>query len=121
MKALHAAALALVGWYLMAPPMYLPTYDVDVDAPLSKWKIVGSFDTADECNQGLINLIREEPWRASGGERTSSSLESDQEFSVHRHGRPAPEEKVEDRMRFLYMHGACIKFGGFDQGLPFRN
>jgi len=34
MKPRHAAALALVGWYLMMPP-WRPT--VDVSAPLSRW------------------------------------------------------------------------------------
>jgi hypothetical protein len=52
MKPRHAAALALVGWYLMVPPItssWPVTYDTS--APLSKWKQGGSFDTAKECNE----------------------------------------------------------------------
>ena len=50
----HAAALALVGRYLMVPPR---TSDVgpltfDESAPLSKWKVVGSYDSASDCNEG---------------------------------------------------------------------
>jgi hypothetical protein len=53
----HAAALVLVGWYLMVPPLKIegppddPKTPVDVDtkAPLSQWKNIGSFDTAKQC------------------------------------------------------------------------
>jgi hypothetical protein len=58
MKLRHAAALALVGWYLMAPPV-TPCPDdcgadhqhVDTAAPLSKWKMIESFDTAEGCHR----------------------------------------------------------------------
>jgi hypothetical protein len=35
----HAAALALVGWYLMAPPMKgsVSALSVDLNAPISEW------------------------------------------------------------------------------------
>jgi hypothetical protein len=55
MKCRHAAAIALVGWYLMVPPVkYAPTSKpdllaVDPSAPLSKWSVSESFDTAAEC------------------------------------------------------------------------
>jgi hypothetical protein len=42
MKLCHAAALALVGWYLMVP-------DRDFGAPISTWVQEGSFDTAAQC------------------------------------------------------------------------
>jgi hypothetical protein len=44
----HAAALALVGWYLLLPP----TTDRGkplLDAPLSKWEMDRSNDTSKEC------------------------------------------------------------------------
>ena len=45
----HAAALALVGWYLMLAPAqggrFIP------DAPLSQWIQAGGFDTASKCEQ----------------------------------------------------------------------
>ena len=51
----HAAALALVGWYLMLPPHGssggVTALGVWTDAPMSKWEIDQSFDTADECEQ----------------------------------------------------------------------
>jgi uncharacterized protein YfaP (DUF2135 family) len=50
MKPRHAAALALVGWYLMMPPM---TSDrrIQINTPLSHWEISSSYDTADECEK----------------------------------------------------------------------
>lgn len=34
----HAAALALVGWYLMVPPTGRDNQTRNADAPLSQWK-----------------------------------------------------------------------------------
>ena len=50
MKPRHAAALALVGWYLMQPPLVTPN-SFNFDAPLSRWDIEESFDTASDCEQ----------------------------------------------------------------------
>jgi hypothetical protein len=51
MKPRHAAALALVGWYLMMPPQDLrvPGDEIEETAPLSRWIMAGSYDSADEC------------------------------------------------------------------------
>jgi len=49
MKLRHAAALALVGWYLMSPLIDYDNGKVLVDAPLKFWTQEGSFDTAKEC------------------------------------------------------------------------
>jgi hypothetical protein len=51
-KLRHAAALALVGWYLMIPP--LPTTsgwfsNNSGPAPISQWKLWASFDSAMLC------------------------------------------------------------------------
>lgn len=48
MKLPHAAALALVGWYLMLPPVHNGTADLSV--PLSKWEIAFVFDSATDCD-----------------------------------------------------------------------
>jgi hypothetical protein len=53
MKLHHAAALALVGWYLMVPPPAYkdgkPLVGVNLDAPLSEWTISRAFDSAAAC------------------------------------------------------------------------
>ena len=49
MKPRHAAALALVGWYLIAPPPRTVDDVIDPKAPLSQWQIIGRFDTVKEC------------------------------------------------------------------------
>ena len=48
----HAAALALVGWYLMIPPTPQdPSLLADPTPPLSVWFLKQSFDTAKECQR----------------------------------------------------------------------
>lgn len=41
----HAAALTLIGWYLMVPLKNRP------DAPMENWVHLDSFDTAGECRK----------------------------------------------------------------------
>jgi hypothetical protein len=43
----HATALALVGWYLMVPP--LSDTGIDAQVPMAQWNISGSYDTASDC------------------------------------------------------------------------
>jgi hypothetical protein len=54
-KLRHAAALALIGWYLMVPPI------VDgravIAAPVSKWVVNTPFDSASECDKAQANLV----------------------------------------------------------------
>jgi hypothetical protein len=50
----HAAALALVGWYLIGPPVNAGKPVVaDWDAPVSKWLPVAFFDTAADCQKEI--------------------------------------------------------------------
>lgn len=48
----HAAALALVGWYLMMPP-HTET-KVLFNAPLKDWVSQGAFDSAEECDNTRV-------------------------------------------------------------------
>jgi hypothetical protein len=47
MKPRHVAALALVGWYLMVPPL------------VPQWTILDSFDSAEECIDAHVKLLRD--------------------------------------------------------------
>src|SRR5271166_5087637 len=50
MKPRHAAALALVGWYLIAPsPRTQDGTDYDPKEPLSEWTLVAKFDKIEDC------------------------------------------------------------------------
>jgi hypothetical protein len=49
----HAAALALVGWYLMVPPSVGPYRRLDYAAPISRWNLIQSFDTPIACEDYL--------------------------------------------------------------------
>lgn len=63
MKLRHAAALAVMGWYLMVPIPggkigKGPFFDVGLvnfDLSLSKWSTVKAVDTADDCQSVLGN------------------------------------------------------------------
>jgi hypothetical protein len=51
----HAAMLALVGWYLMCPPVREPQNEepyVDEDAPYSEWNWLSPFPDYDSCERG---------------------------------------------------------------------
>jgi hypothetical protein len=52
-KSRHAAALALVGWYLLVPPVQtdLGIVQIQADAPLSKWSIHSRYETPRECEK----------------------------------------------------------------------
>lgn len=50
MKPCHAAALALVSWYLMLPPV-ASDGRIQKDAPLSQWYIFSNFETKAECEK----------------------------------------------------------------------
>jgi hypothetical protein len=52
MKLPHAAALALVGWYLIVPPTPGTTL------PMGRWDHVGSFDNINDC-ENMRNFARE--------------------------------------------------------------
>jgi hypothetical protein len=62
----HAAALALVGWYLIRPPGP-DNGEPDFEAPLSRWTYSGSFDSANECE-------RERDSRIDSGERNTHEI-----------------------------------------------
>ena len=54
----HAATLALVVWYLMLP--LGDGAEVTIHAPLSRWKIDGSYDSARKC-QKQIDILNTFP------------------------------------------------------------
>jgi hypothetical protein len=77
----HAAALALVGWYLMVPPS--TGGKLDTKAPLSQWINEGAFDRADDCESA----------RANGAMSNAGSGTSEQEIKS---------------LREMFAHGQCI-------------
>jgi hypothetical protein len=55
-KPRHTAALALLGWYLMMPtPNGDNSLRYEPQLPLSKWRIVQSFDSAYACDASLAD------------------------------------------------------------------
>ena len=62
----HAAVLALVGWYLMAPPFDRVTLTFRKDVPVSEWDNLnavhlhweGEFDSENECEEFKTQTVR---------------------------------------------------------------
>ena len=67
MKLRHFAALALVGWYLMVPPLAADRTN-DASASLSRWTISDSFDSAAECRETLLRR-----WSRAQDQKDSSA------------------------------------------------
>jgi hypothetical protein len=67
----HAAALALVGWYLMLPPLGSSekNFPVASDAPIVQWTNSGSFDSAKECEIERKKLSTDADKRAAEAAR----------------------------------------------------
>jgi hypothetical protein len=57
MKLCHSAALAIVLWYLMIPPIGLDN-KIDPHAPLSNWRIGVGFESQKECADSLKDAIQ---------------------------------------------------------------
>jgi hypothetical protein len=54
----HAAALALLGWYLMTPPLRSPGGELAPEAPLSKWRSPHAYDSARECEKAKEAYVK---------------------------------------------------------------
>jgi hypothetical protein len=55
----HAAALALVGWYLMFPPEQPGSLKVEDQAPISQWQSFRSFESAQECMSAKASAVQQ--------------------------------------------------------------
>jgi hypothetical protein len=68
MKSRHAVALAIIGWYLMVPPV-ASTGRVDASEPLWKWWKFQIDASAQECETFLSELqqgrVTEADWEGS--------------------------------------------------------
>lgn len=72
MKLHHAAALALIGWFLMAPPASPGpngSFVTKTNLPLALWNNIGSYDQDGDCEEerrAFLDLKRTEPPSSPG-------------------------------------------------------
>jgi hypothetical protein len=52
----HAAALALVSWLLMVPPVVPSTREVNKSAPLKEWTVMFEFPNNEGCDSARYEL-----------------------------------------------------------------
>jgi hypothetical protein len=59
----HAAALALVGWFLMVAPVEQtgPFAKVDIKAPLNEWDSQATFDDRQACENARTEYLAYPP------------------------------------------------------------
>lgn len=78
----HAASLALVSWYLIAPPSRTEDgTDWDPTAPLSEWQMIGKFDKIEDCRayparepEIMHGFYVEHPEIGESGERADNAF-----------------------------------------------
>lgn len=58
MKLRHAAALVIVGWYLLAAPKNENGTGWDANAPISQWEYQASYDSAAQCMRVRMKIIQ---------------------------------------------------------------
>jgi hypothetical protein len=75
MKLRNAAALALVGWYLMMPPWYEGQKEPDLSAPFMNWDIVASYDSAKDCMDDLVKAQTDAKQRRTPLERRQFGMQ----------------------------------------------
>ena len=89
MKLRHAAALALVGWYLMVPPVKwqaslckcpLPTdgnWISEQNAPLTKWLRWKEYATGSDCEAARAERVVEKYWNRPHGNIYGRCIDND--------------------------------------------
>ncbi len=118
MKLHHAAALALVGWYLMTPPwgfrtdprLGVPMWDVDTHAPISKWEIVDAYDSVERCKDAL-NWLGERArrrWIEQEKKLSDEQLDKIQGSNTPLQDSSLSDARLELRLFSEYDAGKCI-------------
>ncbi len=76
----RAAALVLVGWYLMVPPLSHDRTAFITDAPLSHWRVEKAFDTAQDCENYSTyfwGLLKDQPTKQKIFRRNAQCISTD--------------------------------------------
>jgi hypothetical protein len=58
-KPVHAIAGALLGWYLMVPPVYdyQGNIVIGIHRPIRDWKIARTYKSAEQCQEQMKHLV----------------------------------------------------------------
>jgi hypothetical protein len=89
MRLTHAAALTLMGWYLMVPPgSCKPGWRSDggplpCNAPVSEWVVAQSFSLEDNCNAERSNDISQSPGATAKAKNSGDKQLDDSTRKVH--------------------------------------
>ena len=64
----------LLGWYLMTPPLHSPGGELELDAPIARWRSAHAYDSANECEKAREAFVK-----STRGEE--GAVERDKRFS----------------------------------------
>jgi|HubBroStandDraft_6_1064221.scaffolds.fasta_scaffold214846_3 hypothetical protein len=91
----HAAALALVGWYLMVPPAIPGTHEVNQSAPLSQWTLRRMFPRNQGCETAKAPCInKRSPRRLKMTRQTRGVLSEIPNYTTSCVSRNASEKMI---------------------------
>jgi len=82
MKPRHAAAFALVGWYLLLPPTFPDQLKVNIDAPISKWEHYAAFDSAQDC-ESTIQYLNDQDKKFTSAQRANPTTDEQSRAEQH--------------------------------------
>jgi hypothetical protein len=77
MASRHLAIAALLGWYLMTPPLRSPGGELEPDAPIARWRSAHAYDSAGECEkarESFVKSTKSEKAAAETDRRFSSAI-----------------------------------------------
>ena len=109
MKRRRAAALALVGWYLMMPPVDIPTGKYVEEAPIASWRKLVEYDTLTKCEnrrQDDLRFYLSSPNRPKLNDREVERL--DAMLDSENGWPPGTTRKIDAHMLQGYVSRRCI-------------
>jgi hypothetical protein len=99
----HAAALALVGWYLIGPPRYLLTGRPAPEAPLTEWTAYDTYATQAECLNERDKRIKFTAGNHPMNPKLATILEQQRKFP------PGTIQKMNDHNFEWSLLNQCVK------------
>jgi hypothetical protein len=105
----HAAALALAGWYLMMPPVDIPTGRYVEVAPIASWRKLVEYDTFTRCENRRQDDLRFYLSSLKGPKLSDREVEGlDTMLDSENGWSPGTTRKIDAHMLQGYVSRRCI-------------
>jgi hypothetical protein len=104
----HAAALALVGWYLIMPPADTQTGGNLVKVPIKGWRKIAAYDTEAECRNRRTADFNSYSAVHPGGAESSMQKQGDAELDKANGWAPGTTRKIDAHSFESYIARQCV-------------